>query len=60
MGLKNQNVMKNFISIFYFILLVSFIYPATSQEGISRLDLDEAIDILAKVEFQFPAEALEL
>ena len=52
--------MKNFISIFYFILLVSFIYPATSQEGISRLDLDEAIDILAKVEFQFPAEALEL
>ena len=51
--------MKNFISIFYFILFVSFIYPATSQEGISRLDLDEAIDILAKVEFQFPAEALE-
>ena len=60
--------MKNFISIFYFILFVSFIYPAnakryvkiatigtvsphldTSQEGISRLDLDEAIDILAKV-----------
>ena len=35
-------------------------HPDTSQEGTSRLDLDEAIDILAKVEFQFPAEALEL
>ncbi len=35
-------------------------HPDTSQEGISQLVLDEAIDILAKVEFQFPAEALEL
>ncbi|MEE9463752.1 MAG: heparinase II/III family protein [Bacteroidales bacterium] len=52
--------MKNFIYICYFILFVSFIFPATGQEGISQLDLDEAIDILAKVEFQFPAEALEL
>ena len=35
-------------------------HPDTSQKGISLLDLEEAIDILAKVEFQFPAEALEL
>ncbi len=61
--MRNQSI-KRFISGFLFLIILTGMsaigYAAPDPKGVSRLDLNEAVDLLMRVEFEFPTEAAKL